>query len=326
MASKIKEGLRDITQGVKDKLMGPKYAGNAFAPVVETINQDIANGKDGKEIIGLLRRRLRTDNPHKQWLAVNLVSRVLRDCSALGYQEELLQEVARTMARPAKPDSDAGKVTRQAAKELLRGHGRAGTSAFRAVNRHNLEAVSNAAQHAAAAAQVSANSESASVVAEVQMLIDQAHANTELLSEMLIMGQAAPERQGGSAAAGSADEFENELTRDLITEVGAWADPRPAVQPPFPGAYGTVPQQAYAAQPQPQQQQPYAYGQQGVAYPAAASHAAVVTTVGSNNPFNNMSNVTPPVEANTSSALGGSSSVDAEWAVFFAGRTAGGAQ
>lgn len=62
---------------------------------------------------------------------------VMRDCSAdLGmHQEDLLQEVARVMARPAKPDSEAGKRSKAAAKELLRTYGRAAASAFRAVQR-----------------------------------------------------------------------------------------------------------------------------------------------------------------------------------------------
>jgi hypothetical protein len=50
------------------------------------------------------------------------------------HQEELLQEVARVMARPAKPETEAGKAARHAAKELLRRYGRAGTTAFRAAH------------------------------------------------------------------------------------------------------------------------------------------------------------------------------------------------
>lgn len=59
----------------------------------------------------------------------------MADCgNVIGmHQEELLQEVARVMARPAKPDTEAGKQARHAAKELLRTYGRAGTTAFRAV-------------------------------------------------------------------------------------------------------------------------------------------------------------------------------------------------
>lgn len=53
------------------------------------------------------------------------------------------------------------------------------------------------------------------MIAEVQMLIEQAQANTELLSEMIVAGQ---QQQGG--AGGPVDEFENELTKELVTEVG----------------------------------------------------------------------------------------------------------
>lgn len=50
------------------------------------------------------------------------------------YQQELLVEVARVMTKPAKAETEAGKVARQAAKELLRKYGQEGTTAFRAVH------------------------------------------------------------------------------------------------------------------------------------------------------------------------------------------------
>jgi hypothetical protein len=59
----------------------------------------------------------------------------MTDCSAvLGlYQSEILQAVAVVMNTPAKPGTDAGRRARQAAIELLRKYGQAGTSAVRAV-------------------------------------------------------------------------------------------------------------------------------------------------------------------------------------------------
>lgn len=77
----------------------------------------------------------------------------MRDCSGdLGlHQEELLQEVARVMARPAKPDSEAGKRSKAAAKELLRTYGRAAASAFRAVQREGRPQTGPAAISAATA-------------------------------------------------------------------------------------------------------------------------------------------------------------------------------
>ncbi|GLI61839.1 hypothetical protein VaNZ11_004346 [Volvox africanus] len=246
MAAKIKEGLRDITQGVVERLKGgPKYADNLLgeslqdqlrkatgrellepseeltSEVVDTINQDIADGKDSKEIVGLLKKRLRNDNPHKQWLTVLLVGRVMRDCAgALGsHQEELLQEVARVMARPARQDSSAGRTTRQAAKELLRSYGRRGSIAFRAINRSTLESASASAEYAAAVNAAVAR-EAAIVVQEVKSLIEQAQANTELLSEMLVAEQEQDGQSGAkSSLEPSGDEFENELMRELVTEV-----------------------------------------------------------------------------------------------------------
>ncbi|GFR52704.1 hypothetical protein Agub_g15333 [Astrephomene gubernaculifera] len=259
MAAKIKEGIRDLTLGVVDRLKGPKYADNLLgdslldqlrkatakdllqpseemnSQVVDTINQDIANGKDSKDIVNLLKKRLRTDNPQKQWLAVQLVGRVMRDCSgAIGlHQEELLREVAAVMTRPARIDTEAGRTTRKAAKELLRSYGRAGTSAFRAAHRTGAGGGNALAGHpslshpdaAMAAVDAAASAEASSVVAEVQQLIEQAHANTELLSEMLVAEQRAAGWAGGSgegAGAGPSaggDEFENELTKELVTEV-----------------------------------------------------------------------------------------------------------
>lgn len=53
-------------------------------------------------------------------LVLILCSQVLPDCSnVLGmHQDELLQEVARVMSRPAKPETEAGKSARNAAKEV----------------------------------------------------------------------------------------------------------------------------------------------------------------------------------------------------------------
>ncbi|MEW5313706.1 MAG: hypothetical protein WDW38_005249 [Sanguina aurantia] len=153
--------LKDLKDTLVSKLGGQKYHNNLLGEsladllrkatakvltepdeelnqqVVDTVHQEVASGKETKEIALLLKKRLRTDNPLKQWLGVLLLGKVMRDCSAdLGmHQEDLLQEVARVMARPAKPDSEAGKRSKAAAKELLRTYGRAAASAFRAVQR-----------------------------------------------------------------------------------------------------------------------------------------------------------------------------------------------
>jgi hypothetical protein len=57
------------------------------------------------------------------------------------------------------------------------------------------------------------SAESQSLAEEVRMLIDKARSNTELLSDMLV-------NRGGEGAPGGADEFESELIRDLLAEVG----------------------------------------------------------------------------------------------------------
>ncbi|GFR51722.1 hypothetical protein Agub_g14170, partial [Astrephomene gubernaculifera] len=105
--------------------------------LVQTINTDVCSGRDSQEIADLLRQRLHSHKPHKQYLAVKVLERVMRECEATlgGHQEELLDEVAKTLMRPAKPDSDEGKRTRDACLQLLHGFGEAGKAAILTVNR-----------------------------------------------------------------------------------------------------------------------------------------------------------------------------------------------
>lgn len=90
-----------------------------------------------QDVISLLKKRLQQDKPQKQFLAVVLVDRVLAEChDVIGMQqEELLQEVARVMAKPARGDEVAVHRAKTAARELLRRFGRAGQDAFRAAAR-----------------------------------------------------------------------------------------------------------------------------------------------------------------------------------------------
>eukprot|EP00955_Chlamydomonas_euryale_P096110 364986-Chlamydomonas_euryale.AAC.4 len=56
--------------------------------VCDTINSDISMGKDPRDVIVLLQRRLAQDNPHKQWLALQLVDQC-ESCGAWqGHREE----------------------------------------------------------------------------------------------------------------------------------------------------------------------------------------------------------------------------------------------
>ena len=147
------------------------------------------------------------------------------------HQEELLQEVARVMARPAKPETDAAKVAKGAAKDVLRQFGRAGTDAFMAAHREGRpRAVSGGAGAGRVQAPVAGypyaaygydaamtsgggaagqahEVEKQSVLDEVQRLIEQAKANTELLGDMLVN------------SSGKKDDFESQLINDLLVEV-----------------------------------------------------------------------------------------------------------
>uniref|UniRef100_A0A7S3QRX5 VHS domain-containing protein n=1 Tax=Dunaliella tertiolecta TaxID=3047 RepID=A0A7S3QRX5_DUNTE len=214
--------------------------------VVNTIQEEVSLGKDTREVVTLLKNRLRANKPQKQWLAVILLQKVLNDCSnVLGaHTEELLQEVARVMARPAKPETEAGKRARHAAKDLLRSFGRAGTTAFRYANNdmfprnqigrfggfgntypaaggypgaYGASPTRGGGYHAYgnpgyAAGPGSPNNravvERETIINEVTLLIDKSRSNSELLSDMLV-------NSGGQGA----DEFENDLIKDLMKEV-----------------------------------------------------------------------------------------------------------
>ncbi len=214
----------------------------------------------------------------------------MAECSnVLGlHQEELLQEVAKVMAKPSKPETDAGKAARNAAKELLRKCGRAGNNAFRNAQRDMYGAplqAMHAAPHGAATGYPAGTMpygytggpdyapgaradgtyvcpthththttapsptpytrchsrhvrggicgvmchtcvrpmscvrvcvvyrvggmsiERQSLAEEINLLIDKARSNSELLSDMLVN------------STGGADEFEKELISDLLQEV-----------------------------------------------------------------------------------------------------------
>lgn len=81
----------------------------------------------------MLRKRLRSGNPQKQFLAVHLASEVLTKCAAKvkAVEQEILLEVASVAAKPSRPGTSAGKRAKELALEVLRGHGEAGQNAFR---------------------------------------------------------------------------------------------------------------------------------------------------------------------------------------------------
>lgn len=73
-----------------------------------------------QDIVNLLKKRLNQDKPQKQYLGIVLVGRVMSECpDAVGLlQEELLQEVAKIMAKVARPDNEEEQV-----KGLVGGEG-----------------------------------------------------------------------------------------------------------------------------------------------------------------------------------------------------------
>ncbi|CAD7702292.1 unnamed protein product [Ostreobium quekettii] len=106
--------------------------------VVLAINEKESGLAVSSEVlVSVLKKRLRSDNPHKQYLAVQLTKHILAKCATRVKSQNILQdilaEVAAVAAYPSKPDTAEAKGARIAAYDVLRGHGKAGEAAFKAV-------------------------------------------------------------------------------------------------------------------------------------------------------------------------------------------------
>lgn len=102
--------------------------------VVETIYREVEHGMRPKDVAHLLKQRLKSNNPHKQWLAVCLMAKVLPDCATMfvGHDlEGVLLTIARVMVHPAKSDTHDGKLAEEAARDLLNHYGKDGAEAYR---------------------------------------------------------------------------------------------------------------------------------------------------------------------------------------------------
>ena len=81
----------------------------------------------------ILRRRLNMENPHKQWLAVDLVRHVLGACNdrLRPFRSDLIREVARVADKPNKKGSlPAQQNARKSALEFLQSCGQEGHQAL----------------------------------------------------------------------------------------------------------------------------------------------------------------------------------------------------
>ncbi|CAD7699393.1 unnamed protein product [Ostreobium quekettii] len=101
------------------------------------INDKESGPVEPQELVSVLRKRLRSDNPHKQYLAVHLTKHILAKCTTRVKAEnifaEILFEVAVVAASPSRPETPEAKIAKKAAFDVLRGNGKAGQAAFRAV-------------------------------------------------------------------------------------------------------------------------------------------------------------------------------------------------
>jgi hypothetical protein len=87
-------------------------------------------------VYDIIRRRLNMENPHKQWLAVDLVRRVLASCGERlrPFRTDLLVDVARVAVKPNKKGTIAAQQSaRRAAIDLLHQCGDEGYQAMQIV-------------------------------------------------------------------------------------------------------------------------------------------------------------------------------------------------
>eukprot|EP00197_Chlamydomonas_leiostraca_P012189 CAMPEP_0202866596 /NCGR_PEP_ID=MMETSP1391-20130828/8105_1 /ASSEMBLY_ACC=CAM_ASM_000867 /TAXON_ID=1034604 /ORGANISM="Chlamydomonas leiostraca, Strain SAG 11-49" /LENGTH=403 /DNA_ID=CAMNT_0049546561 /DNA_START=67 /DNA_END=1279 /DNA_ORIENTATION=- len=101
--------------------------------IVEHIYQEVEHGMRTKDIVHLLKQRLKSNNPHKQWLGVLLLNKVMQDCAGIlkDHEAQLLQGVAHVVVAPARSDTHDGKLAQEAARDLLSHFGKAGHAAYR---------------------------------------------------------------------------------------------------------------------------------------------------------------------------------------------------
>lgn len=240
--------LRDLKEQVTQRFKGNQYASNLLGEsineliqqataktldqpdedvnqrVVYAINSEAGTTQSTKEIVGMIKKRFRTDNAQKHYLGVVLIGKVLSECSGvLGpHQDELLQEVARVLTKPTRNHPAAARA-KQAAKDVLRTYGRSGAEAFRSAAQQDyypprldpgMGPVSGPVQGplhqgpGGSEAVTTAAAERASIVDEVKRMIEQSKGHSELLNEMLV-----------NQAGGPADEFERELLKELLINV-----------------------------------------------------------------------------------------------------------
>lgn len=85
-------------------------------------------------VADILKRRLDMQNPHKQWLAVDLVGTVLGQCAdhMRMYRTDMLAAVAKVSVKPNKRGPvEAKKAARRQAIEFLKSQGPEGLNAIR---------------------------------------------------------------------------------------------------------------------------------------------------------------------------------------------------
>ncbi|KAK9810397.1 hypothetical protein WJX72_010005 [[Myrmecia] bisecta] len=216
--------LEDLCrQATNKRLPGPDEEANKM--VVEAINTGVAGPNASQQVLAACRKRLTMANPHKQWLAVVLVQKILQDCeeAVAPVRSDIMAEVGKIAAKPMNrygSDLQSQQQAKSAAFNLLRTYGREGQEVLRGVaglGRTNFTASSGGGGVAAISPTEPNEPRSWPKLAErVQTGIAMATSHNEMLQDMLLNMSA--EQEGTS----SDTTFELGFLKDLVGEMLAF--------------------------------------------------------------------------------------------------------
>lgn len=212
------------------------------ALIVEKVNEvNQAQAVAPKIVCDILKRRLRMENPRKQWLAVDLVRNTLSKCpeKLRLYRHELLLEVAKVARKPNKKGTMAAQsAARRIAVEYLHSQGNEGVNAIRMCNHGGMSEVYQqqgqvwqstpndpSAQPPSQAAAGQARGQNRAsftantftptgdVITDVKLLVETANGHSELLQDLILAGSKdAAEQEDADAM----KRLVGELTQEIL--------------------------------------------------------------------------------------------------------------
>ncbi|GMH35859.1 hypothetical protein BSKO_03727 [Bryopsis sp. KO-2023] len=183
-----------VRQATAKTVLAPDEAKNR--EIIRVI-QDPESELPAAEISTVLRRRLRMENPHKQYLAVLLTRDVMMACARKirTVYAELLYEIAVVAVQPSMPGTPAARKAKQAALEVLRGHEQAGNSAFKAASGLGLNSLqqqitrAQAAELRSSAGNTSNTGNAESVLSQLEKFGQIAKSHSDVFCDMLVSSE-----------------------------------------------------------------------------------------------------------------------------------------